>query len=90
MARYFSDFEFTGGGYFDHDGTDLPDDAAAMAHAEADARHIMGDLLRHDRTVPHRIIVIRNSERQVIGRVYFADVAARLSKQLREAWRPDE
>jgi hypothetical protein len=88
MTRYYFDFEFTGGGYFDHEGSELADDAAAIAHAETDARHIIGDLLRHDRVAPHRIIVVRNSDRE-IGRVYFADIAARLARQLREAWRTD-
>lgn len=81
MARYFFDFEIVGGGFFDHEGTDLPDDSAAFAHAASDARHIIGDLLRHDRPVAHRTIIIRDQHRKIIGRVAFADIYRQLAAE---------
>jgi hypothetical protein len=83
MPRYFFDLEFTGGGYFDQDGIDLPDQAYAISHAEADARHIMGDYLLRDRPIPLRTIIVRNLDRQILARIGFDDVLLRVVAELR-------
>ena len=69
MPRYFFDLSEGLADIADVDGTELPDDAAAVAHGYEVAR----DIMRHqERQTRHYCISIRDRSAAVVGKVPFA------------------
>ena len=60
----------------DDEGAELPDLAAAIAHAKFSAREVMGQILKDEgRITFHHSIDVEDEDHQVVARVMFSEAA---------------